>query len=45
MERVVSFRVMTDPLTTENGYLTQTLKIKRHVVYERLGDVIDEMFV
>ena len=45
MERVVSFRVMTDPLTTENGYLTQTLKIKRHVVHERLGNVIDEMFV
>jgi long-chain acyl-CoA synthetase len=44
MERVASFRVMKEPLTTENGFLTQTLKVKRHLVHERLGHVIDELF-
>ncbi len=43
-ERVATFRILTEPLTVENGFLTQTLKVKRHVVHERYGDLIDAMF-
>ena len=43
-ERVASSRVLTEPLTTENGCLTHTLKLRRHVVQEKLGGVIAEMF-
>jgi long-chain acyl-CoA synthetase len=43
-ERVTRFRVLIEPLTLENGLLTQTLKVKRHVVQERYGDLIDAMF-
>jgi long-chain acyl-CoA synthetase len=43
-ERIGAFRVILDPLTVENGLLTQTMKIRRHVVHERLAALIDEMF-
>ena len=39
-----TFRALLEPMTAENGMLTQTMKIKRHVVQERLGATIDEMF-
>lgn len=43
-ERIATFRVLTDPLTVENGCLTPTMKVRRHVVNERLRHVIDGMF-
>jgi long-chain acyl-CoA synthetase len=43
-ERIVPFRLISQPFSPENGMLTQTLKIKRHVVMERYGDLIEEMF-
>ena len=44
-DRIVCFRLLTEPMTIENGMLTQTLKIRRPVVTERYRVMIDEMFV
>jgi long-chain acyl-CoA synthetase len=44
VERVAKFRVIAEPMTPENDLLTRTLKVKRHVVTERYGSVILEMF-
>ncbi|MEM7202695.1 MAG: long-chain fatty acid--CoA ligase [Planctomycetota bacterium] len=43
-ERVSTFRVLHEPMTPENDLLTQTLKVRRHVVADRFGALIDEMF-
>lgn len=43
-ERVVTFRVLAEPLTAENGLLTHTLKVRRHVVAERFAGIIAAMF-
>ncbi|MBN2724291.1 MAG: long-chain fatty acid--CoA ligase [Deltaproteobacteria bacterium] len=34
----------TDPFTIENGILTQTLKTKRHVILEKFGDQIFQLY-
>ncbi len=44
-DRIAFFRLLTEPMTIENGMLTQTLKIRRPVVTERYRVMIDEMFV
>jgi len=44
VERIACFRLIHQPMTPENGFLTQTLKVKRHVVRERYGRLIEEMF-
>ena len=44
-ERVATFRLMHEPMSTDNGCMTATLKVKRHVVQGRYTDAIDEMFV
>lgn len=44
LERVATFRVLTEPLTIENGLLTQTLKVKRHKVVEHHGPLIEQMW-
>jgi long-chain acyl-CoA synthetase len=44
LERIAAFRALAEPLTAENGLLTQTMKVKRHVVQERLGALIESMF-
>jgi long-chain acyl-CoA synthetase len=44
IDRVATLRVLAEPLTAENGMLTQTLKVRRHVVAERLAPVIASMF-
>jgi long-chain acyl-CoA synthetase len=43
-DRVATLQVLAEPLTAENGMLTQTLKVRRHVVAERYKDVIAQMF-
>ena len=43
-DRVGVLRVLADPLTPENGLLTQTLKVRRHVVAQRFAALIDAMF-
>lgn len=44
VDRVATFRIWSEPFTPENGMLTQTLKVKRHVLATRMGDLIHEMF-
>ncbi|MDA0311019.1 MAG: long-chain fatty acid--CoA ligase [Gemmatimonadetes bacterium] len=36
--------LLSEELTVENGFLTPTLKVKRRVVQERLGAVIDGLY-
>ena len=39
-ERIKRFVLLPDPFTIDNGELTNTLKVKRRVVYERYAEVI-----
>jgi long-chain acyl-CoA synthetase len=39
-DRVAQFRVLAEPMTPENGLLTQTLKVRRHVVVERFAPLL-----
>lgn len=43
-DRVATFRVLAESMTPENGLLTQTLKVRRHVIAERYRDLIAGMF-
>ncbi len=43
-DRIVTFRLLAEPFSIENGLLTQKLSLKRHVVMERYRDTINEMF-
>lgn len=43
-ERVGAFAVLAEPLSTENGLLTHTLKVRRHVVAERFRELVAKLF-
>ncbi|GCL39939.1 AMP-dependent synthetase and ligase [Sphaerospermopsis reniformis] len=43
-DRIGQFTLILEPFSIENGMMTQTLKIRRHVVMERYRDIIDGMF-
>ncbi len=43
-ERIGIFRLLSEPFTIENGFLTQTLKIRRNVVMDHYQGMINEMF-
>jgi long-chain acyl-CoA synthetase len=43
-DRIGVFRFLETPFSIEDGTLTQSLKLKRHVVMERYRDMINEMF-
>jgi long-chain acyl-CoA synthetase len=43
-DRIGPFKLILEPFSIENGLMTQTLKIRRHVVTERYHDIIDGMF-
>jgi long-chain acyl-CoA synthetase len=43
-DRIGPFQLLLEPFSTDNGMMTQTLKIKRHVVMERYQDLIKAMF-
>lgn len=43
-DRIGPFQVLLTPFSIENGMMTQTLKIKRHVVTEHYQALIDDMF-
>ena len=38
------FTLLAKPFTMEAGEMTNTLKIKRRVVYEHYAEVIDKMY-
>jgi long-chain acyl-CoA synthetase len=43
-DRIGPFKLLSEPFSIENGLMTQTLKIRRHVVAERYHDIINAMF-
>ena len=43
-EQVKSFILLPEPFSMENGELTNTLKVKRRVVYEHYAKEIDKMY-
>lgn len=44
IEQVKTWRVLPRELTVAGGELTPTLKVKRSVVVERFGDLVEEMY-
>jgi long-chain acyl-CoA synthetase len=43
-DRIGPFKLIEEQFSIENGMMTQTLKIRRHVVMERYCDIINGMF-
>lgn len=43
-EAVKKFEIVRDPWTTENGSLTQSLKVKRKFIEQKYADLIKEMY-
>ncbi len=43
-ERVVNFRILSEPFTIQNNGLTNTLKVRRKLVAEKYKDLINEMY-
>jgi long-chain acyl-CoA synthetase len=43
-DRIGPFELITEPFSQTNGMMTQTLKIKRNVVAECYGQLIEKMF-
>jgi len=43
-DTIGQFKFIIEPFSQENGMMTQTLKIKRPVVSQHYGDIIDGMF-
>lgn len=44
IDRVGPFSIITEPFTQENGMMTATLKLRRHVIAERYADTISALF-
>jgi long-chain acyl-CoA synthetase len=44
IDRVATFTVLAEGLTPENGLLTQTMKVRRHVVAQRFAPMLAAMF-
>ena len=44
LERVRRFIIADEPFSTENGQMTATLKVRRHVVREVYGDRLNELY-
>ena len=44
LERVRRFIIADEPFSTENGQMTATLKVGRHVVREVYGDRLNELY-
>jgi long-chain acyl-CoA synthetase len=43
-EQVKKFSLLTEPWSIDGGELTPTLKIKRRVIQQKHGDVVEEMY-
>ena len=44
LERVRRFLIADEPFTIDNGQMTATLKVRRHVVRDIYGDRLDELY-
>lgn len=44
LEKPKQIQLIKDPFTTENGYLTPTMKLKRNIAKERHAKDIDTMY-
>ncbi|GIX17417.1 MAG: AMP-dependent synthetase [Rhodothalassiaceae bacterium] len=44
LERVRRFALLAEPFTIENGMMTPTLKVRRHKVRERYGELIESLY-
>ncbi len=43
-DRIGPFQLILEPFSMENGMMTRTLKVRRHIVMERYHDTIERMF-
>jgi long-chain acyl-CoA synthetase len=44
-DRIGPFAFLPEPISIDNGLMTQTFKIRRNVVTDRYRDIIDKMFI
>jgi long-chain acyl-CoA synthetase len=44
VERIRRFVVLDEPFTVANGMMTPTLKIKRHMIRQRYGQMLDRLY-
>nr|NIS40208.1 hypothetical protein [Desulfuromonadales bacterium] len=44
LEKIRRFTLADAPFSTENGMMTPTLKIKRHVIKERYGPTLEALY-
>ena len=44
VEQIKKFRLLTKELDHEDGELTATQKVKRSIIDERFGDMIESMY-
>ena len=44
IEKVRKFVIVTEPFTIENGQLTPTLKLRRHVIKQTYGKTLDALY-
>ncbi len=44
VEQVKRFKILDHDLEIDSGELTPTLKVKRNVIYERYGDLFEELY-
>ncbi len=43
-DRIGPFKLILEPFSMENGMMTRTLKVRRHIVMEHYHDMIERMF-
>ena len=43
-DRIATLQVLSEPLTPDNGMLTQTMKVRRHVIAQHYAEVIQSLF-
>jgi long-chain acyl-CoA synthetase len=44
IERVRKFQVMPEPFSIENGYLTPTMKLRRHLIIDAHKDLLERLY-
>jgi long-chain acyl-CoA synthetase len=43
-EKVIKFKLISEPFSIQNGMLTNTLKVRRNILIEQYQKEIDEMY-